>query len=120
MKPPLTAEAIAWTERQPVVGDPSLTRLRTVLMRTGLNPIQVTVEDHGETVEFYLLRTAGLVELNDDLMTRLLISVMRRSGFNVGFSEVAIVDMNESVVNGLTYTARLQQLFDIGPPPVEP
>ena len=120
MKPPLTAEEIAWTERQPVVGDPSLTRLRTALRRAGLTPVEIEIEDEGETLTFRLRRSAGLQELDRRLMLRLLISVLRRAGFEVGYSEVFLDNMDDVVVTGQTYTAPLSQLFYIGPPPVEP
>jgi hypothetical protein len=119
MKPALTPEEIAWAAAQPLVGEPSLSRLRSVLKSAGLNPIQLTLEDHGETVEFRLLRSAGLAELNDDLMTRLLIAVLRRSGFGIGFSEIALLELDDAVVAGFTYVASLSELFYIGPPQVE-
>ena len=116
----ITAEELAWVAAQALVGDPSLTRLRSVLKRAGLAPVELALTDKGEGLEFRLRRSAGLQELDREQMLRLLIGVMRRAGFDVGFSEVAIINMNASVVDGFTYTAPLSQLFHLGPPEIAP
>ncbi len=101
----ITAEDIAWTKSQPVVGDPSLTRLRMVLRRAGLNPVEMALADGGDTLKFRLVRSSGLQELDRKQMLRLLISVLRRGGLDVGYSEVEVADMDDLVVTGETFTA---------------
>jgi hypothetical protein len=116
----ITAEDIAWTKSQPVVGDPSLTRLRMVLRRAGLNPVEMALEDGGDTLKFRLVCSSGLQELDRKQMLRLLISVLRRGGLDVGYSEVEVADVDGLVVTGETFTAPFSVLWSIGPPQLEP
>ena len=109
--PPVTAEEAAWVQSQPVIGRPSVARLRRELRRAGFTQIELALTDDGEGLEFQLLRSAGLQELKREQMLRLVITVLRRSGFSVGFSEVALVDMDDSVVAGFAYTAPLEELY---------
>lgn len=117
---PITEQEIAWTKSQSVVGDPSMFRLRGELRRAGLTPVELALTDDGEGLEFLLTRSAGLQELEREQMLRLVIAVLRRSGFEVGFSEVAIVDMTDEAVMGFSYVAPLQQIFDDGAPLIGP
>ena len=116
----ITAQEEAWVQSQPIIGDPILTRLHRELRRAGFIERELALTDGGEGLELRLVRSAGLQELNHDLMTRLLISVLRRAGFEVGFSEVAILDMDDERVDGFSYVAPLDQLFHGRPPQIEP
>jgi hypothetical protein len=103
-----------------VVGSPGLTKLRVSLVKAGLTPVKLTLEDRGETVSFGLLRSAGLQELDREHMLRLLISALRRAGFEVGYVEVGTTQINNAVVAGSTLTGPLAEICAIGPPPVGP
>jgi hypothetical protein len=116
----ITDQELAWTESQPVIGNPCMTRLRVALTKSGLPPVELAMEGDGEGLRFRLRRTAGLVELDREHVLRLLISIMRRAGFAVGYSEVAVVGVDDEFVDGFSYVAPLSQLFYYGPPLVEP
>lgn len=53
---PITPEEIIWTNQQPVIGTPSLTRLRFALETAGLRPVELVLDDQGESIEFRLER----------------------------------------------------------------
>jgi hypothetical protein len=121
MLPPLTPEEIAWTESQPVIGSPSLSRLHMILREVGFTPEGLALVDIGEGLELQLLRGGATGALDREQVLRLVIIALRRAGFNIGFSEVAIVEMTDEAVTAFSYVAPLQAIFDLGPPPlIEP
>ena len=116
----ITQEETAWVASLPVAGSPSLTRLRVTLAEAGLAPVEITITDDGEMLRLRLLRAAGLQELDHEQMLRLLISALRRAGFEIGFAEVCIVDMDDAVVEGFALTGPLDEICTIGPPSIGP
>lgn len=116
---PLTPEEIAWTNRQPVSGKPSLTRLRTALETAGLRPVELALDDDGENVEFRLERGPAVRQLDREQTLRMLITTFRRSGFEVGFVELGVADFDDQSVYGMSLVAPLEQVCEYGPVPVE-
>ena len=47
---PLTKEEIRWTQAQPVIGSPSLTRLRARLEKAGYPPIRIALVFEGDVI----------------------------------------------------------------------
>ena len=115
----ITKEELAWLETQPVVGPPSLPRLRVALVSAGLAPVEIAITDDSEMLRLRLLRAAWLQELNREQMLRLLILALRRAGFEIGFAEVCIADMEDAVVQGFALTGSLDQICTIGSPAIE-
>jgi hypothetical protein len=117
---PLTAEEIAWTNQQPVVGKPSLTLLRAALEAAGLRPVELALDDDGENVEFRLERGPAARQLDREQTLRMLITTFRGSGFEVGFTEMALADCDDDSIHGMTLVGPLELICEHGPVPVEP
>ncbi len=116
---PLTPEEIAWTSQQPVVGTPGMKRLRAALEAAGLRPVELALDGGGENVEFRLERGPAVRQLDREQTLRMLITTFRGSGFEVGFTELAVADFDDQSVYGSTLVAPLEQVCEYGPVPVE-
>lgn len=116
---PLTPEEIAWTNRQPVVGTPSIKKLRGALEAAGLRPVELTLHPDGENFEFWLERGPAARQLDREQTLRQLIAIFRRSGFEVGFVELAVADFDDQSVYGSTLIGPLDLICTHGPVPVE-
>jgi hypothetical protein len=117
---PLTPEEIAWTNQQPVVGNPSLTRLRAALIAAALRPVELLLGANGESVEFRLERGPAVRHLDRERTLRQLITTFRGCGFEIGFTEMAIADFDDQFVSGGSLVGPLEQICEQGPVPVEP
>jgi hypothetical protein len=117
---PITPEEIAWTNQQPVVGEPSLTRLRVALEAGGLRPAELALHPDGEDLEFRLERGPAVRHLNREQTLRQLIITFRGSGFEVGFTEMALADFDKESVYGTTLVGPLEQICEHGPVLVGP
>ena len=111
---PLTDEQNAWTEQQPVVGKPCMARLAVSLAAAGLTPIDLLVSDDGESIKFKLARTEAVRRLDKEQTLRLLITGFRYAGFNVGFTEMGIVDFDEQTLFGVTLCGPLVEICEQG------
>ncbi|MCL4787035.1 MAG: hypothetical protein KJ070_09630 [Verrucomicrobia bacterium] len=116
---PITPEEIAWTNQQPVVSTPSLTRLRLGLETAGLRPVELLLDDDGENIEFRLERGSALRYMDREQTLRQLIATFRGSGFEIGFAELAVADFDDESVYGMSLVAPLEQVCEFGPVPVE-
>jgi hypothetical protein len=116
----LTPEQISWAENQPLVGNPSLTRLRSSLTEAGFAPISLELTEDREDVCFRLKRHKSVRNLNVDQTELLLIVAFRKSGFDVSFTEVRVDELNAETVIGESMVTRLEQLNLLGPPEIEP
>jgi len=97
-----------------------MTRLAVSLAAAGLNPIDLQVSYDGESVKFKLARTEAVRLLDTDQTLRLLITGFRAAGFNVGFTEMCIVDFDEQTLFGITLCAPLDQICEQGGIQVDP
>ena len=117
---PLTPEEITWTNQQPVVGTPSLMRLRAALDAAGLRPVELVLTSDGENVEFRLERGPAVRHMDREQTLRNLITTFRASGFQVGFVELGLGDFEDEFVSGMSFVAPLERVCERGPVPVEP
>ena len=117
---PVSPEEIAWTNQQPVVGKPSLTRLRAELIAAGLRPAILALDEEGENVEFRLERGPAARHLDKEQTLRQLITTFRGSGFEVGFTELGVADFDDQSVYGSTLVGPLEQICEHRSMPVEP
>ena len=117
---PVSTEETAWTNQQPVVGKPSLTRLRAELIAAGLRPAILALDEEGENVEFRLERGPAARHLDKEQTLRQLITTFRGSGFEVGFTELGVADFDEQSVYGSTLVGPLEQICEHRSMPVEP
>lgn len=117
---PLTPEEITWTNQQPVVGTPSMKRLRAALETAGLRPVELVLHPDGENVEFWLGRGPAVRQLDREQTLRQLITTFRGSGFEVGFVELGIGDFDDEFVSGMSLVAPLERVCEQGPVPVVP
>lgn len=116
---PITPEEIAWTNLQPMIGTPSLTRLRLALQTAGLRPVELVLNDDGENIEFRLERGPTVRHMDREQTLRTLIATFRGSGFEVGYTELAVADFDDQSVYGMSLVAPLEQVCEHGPVPVE-
>ena len=70
MPRPLTPEEIAWQQAQPLIGTPSLTRLRAALKGAGLPAPRLVLNDERESVEFWIYRSQEVRRLDQEQTTR--------------------------------------------------
>ncbi len=117
---PLTPEEITWTNQQPVVGTPSIKRLRGALEVADLRPVELVLHPDGENVEFRLERGPSVRHMDREQTLRTLITTFRGSGFEVGFVELAVADFDDDCVSGFTLVAPLEIIGEQKPVPVEP
>lgn len=115
----ITPEEIAWTNQQPVVGTPSMKRLRLGLETAGLRPVELLLDDDGENIEFRLERGPAVRHMDREQTLRTLITTFRGSGFEVGYTELAVADFDDQFVYGMSLVAPLEQVCEYGPVPVE-
>lgn len=116
---PLTPEEAAWTSQQPVIGTPSLTRLRFALETADLRPVELVLDDDGENIEFRLARGPAVRHMDREQTLRTLITTFRGFGFEVGYTELAVADFDDQSVYGMSLVAPLEQVCEYGPVPVE-
>jgi hypothetical protein len=120
MKPMrVTEEEMAWTQAQPVVGAPSLSRLAAALRTAGWEPLELVLSNDGESLEFSL-RGQSRVAVERKNALRTLIGVFRQAGFRVGFTEVAIDFFDGERLTGVSLVAPLEHVCEHGPVPVGP
>jgi hypothetical protein len=120
MPRPLTPEEIAWQQAQPLIGTPSLTRLRAALKEAGLPALRIVLGAERESVQFWIYRGQEVRRLDEEQTTRRLITIFRASGFEVGFTELGITDFHATRLFGSSLVGPLDQLCEQGPPPAEP
>ena len=119
MMKPISAEELAWTRLQPVVGTPSFTRLRAALEAAGLPVIEVVLHQDRIGFSFRLRRTETVCGMSKEQTLRRLITIFRASGFEVGFSEVAIAELNATTIHGDSLIAPIDVLAKRCEVPVE-
>lgn len=117
---PVSPEELAWTQAQPVIGSPSLSRLAATLKTAGWEPLELVLSNDGESVDFSLRghpqQCRGEVERENVLRT--LIRAFRQAGFNVGFTELAIDTFTGESLSRSTLVGPLEQVCSFGPVPV--
>lgn len=106
----LTPEQIAWTESQPVVGEPSLPRLRAVLADAGFADIQLTLSSAGEDLSFSMRVTERVEARDTESLFRLWISTFRAAGYPIGYQEIGIANVRGDLIGGHALTAPLEEL----------
>ena len=89
------------------------------LEQAGFAPIKIALEADGEAVTFQLGRVGAVRRLDEEQMLRRLITTFRSSGFNVGFTEVVIVELGESVLHGMSLVGPLETVCQGASVPVE-
>jgi len=117
---PITPEELAWVVQQPVVGKPSMSRLRAALEAAGWRPVELTLEPEGEYVEFRLERGPAVRHMDREQTVRRLITIFRGCGFEVGFREFGLEDFEDQYTFGISLVGPLDQVCEHGPVPVEP
>ena len=115
-----TWEEVLWQECQPVVGTPSLSRLRSEMEQVGFPPIRITLDQDRETLDFDLHRSGEVNNLDKEQTLRRLITGFRAAGFGVGFTELCIVDVNSTSLTGTTLVGPLDEVCERGAPLVGP
>jgi hypothetical protein len=115
----ITDEEIAWVQSQPVVGAPSLRRLRAKLGQAGFAAIKLDLYASGEVLDFKVRLTPQVMAEESDSLVRLWIRIFRESGFNVGFCEVGISNVDGTLFSGLTLTGPIDQVAEHGAPAIE-
>jgi hypothetical protein len=118
MPRPLTLEEIDWQQAQPVIGSPSLSRLRSALKQAGLPALRIALDSERENIRFWLCREKEVRELDKEQTLRRLITAFRASGFAVGFVELAVDDRNQAILRGSSLVGPLDEVCEYGPPPV--
>lgn len=119
---PVSPEELAWTQAQPLVGSPSLSRLAAALSAAGWEPQELALSKDGESVEYSLggQTLQGRVAIERENTLRTLIRVFRQAGFRVGFTEVAIGIFDGERITGSSLVGPLEQVCTHGPMSVEP
>ena len=74
----ITPEEMTWTQAQPVLGTPSLTRLRASLDAAGLRPAELVLAADRTSVEFRLVRGPASRHMEREQTLRNLITTVRR------------------------------------------
>ena len=114
----ITPEEIAWLERQPVCGEPSLRRLRTELAAAGFQDIGLQLSDDRMDIEFGVGLTPLVKADDSESLLRLWIQVFRAAGFCVGFAELGITTVAGPFISGDALVAPIDVLARLGAPDV--
>jgi hypothetical protein len=109
----ITPEEIAWVQRQPLYGQPSLRRLRAELLAEGFQDIRFQLSDDLVDITFDVRLTTQVKAQDSKSLLRLWIRIFRAAGFCVGFSELGITNVEGPIISGITLTASLD-------PPAQP
>jgi hypothetical protein len=117
---PITPEEMAWTQAQPVHGKPDLTRLRSALEADGSRVVELALSDDHEFISFRLERGETVRGQDKEHCLRGLIQAFRSAGFNVGFSEVCVADLDDRFLRGASLTSPVVRVCEGGPVPVGP
>lgn len=114
-------EEILWQQTQPVLGNPSITRLRVGLKAAGLPVLRITIDADRELLQCWLARRDEVRGLDREQTTRRLITVLRAAGFEVGFVELVVPDsdFHPTTLYGSTLVGPLEEICEFGPPEVE-
>jgi hypothetical protein len=115
----ITPAEVAWLDRQPVYGTPSLPRLRAKLVERGFVGIRLEVIADGLDLDVQVRLTAQVDVDDTESLLRLLITQFRSAGFRVGFSEMSIVNVDGPVISCHTATGPMEELVAQGPPAIE-
>jgi hypothetical protein len=115
----ITDEEIAWVDRQPVQGAPSLRRLRAQLEQARFAGIELDLYAGGEALDFKLRLTPQVAAEDGDSLVRLWIRLFRAAGFEVGFSELGISSVDGTLISGKTLTGPIDQVAERGAPAIE-
>ena len=119
---PVSPEEMAWTQAQPVVGSPALSRLSAALRAAGWEPRELVLSNDRESVNFSLRRGdhRGQKATDREDALRTLIRAFRQGGFCVGFSEVTIDAFDGEYLTGGSLVGPLEQTCEHGPVLVGP
>jgi hypothetical protein len=115
----ITPAEVAWVDRQPVHGAPSLRRLRANLAEAGFADIRLRLHPSGEEMVLQVRRTHRVDAEDSQSFLRLLVRTLRAAGFQVGFSELGIVNVDGAVISCYAPTAPLCQIMEHGAPAIE-
>jgi len=113
----VTPTEFKWQHKQPVIGLPSLPRLRSVLKQEGFSSVRVKLAANQESLQFTLRPGPEREGLKGDRLLKLLIRVFRSAGFAVGFEELS-VDSADTLVKGYTLTGPLEEIAETGAPSI--
>ena len=114
----VTAAEFFWQARQPVLGLPSLPRLRAALRKAGFSRVRLKLAADQESLQFTLRPGPEREGLKGDRLLRLLIRIFRSAGFAVGFEELG-VDSCDAIVKGSTLTGPLEAIAGNGAPRIQ-
>jgi len=106
----LTPEEIAWVQAQPVVGDPSVDRLRTALADEGFEDIELNLCNDWEDLSFTMRVSQRVAAQHSESLLKLWITSFRSAGFPIGYQEIGITDVQGDLVGGRSLTAPLEEL----------
>ena len=112
---PVSQDDRRWVAAQPVIGTPSLKRLRAALAAEGWRPVELVLSDDQELINFHLERGQPVRAMSREQSLRGLIQVFRSAGFDVGFSEVCVDDLDDHFMRGASLTAPVNQICETGP-----
>ena len=115
----ITPAEVAWLDCQPVHDAPSLRRLRANLAEAGFVDIRLGLRPTGEEMAFQVRLTHQVDAEDSQSFLRLLVRALRTAGFQVGFSEVGIVNVDGAVISCYALTAPLCQIMEHGAPAIE-
>jgi hypothetical protein len=115
----LTPAEVAWVDRQPVHGAPSLRRLRANLAEAGFADIRLGLNPSGEELVLQVRLTHEVDAEDSQSFLRLLVRALRAAGFGVGFSEVGIVNVDGAVIGCYALTGPFIEIMEHGAPAIE-
>jgi hypothetical protein len=115
----LTPEEIAWAQSQPVNGRPNLNRLCAELAKAGFEDIEIDPSADRERLSFKMRLTERVVAQNNDSLLRSWITALRSAGFQVGFEEVGVADVEGNLISGDTLTGPIAEICEHGAPQIE-
>ena len=116
----ITPAELAWTAQQPVVGAPSIPRLRAALAAEDLHPVELLLwSTDGETLTLWLNRIDGMRGLDRERRLRKMIRIFRAGGFKVGHTEMYVGVIDEIIVSVNSLVAPLETVCTQGAVPVD-
>jgi hypothetical protein len=114
----VTAAELAWQQKQPVVGPPSLPRLRAALKQAGFERVRLKLDANHEGLAFALRPGTLAGQPVRDRLLKLLIRTFRSAGFDIGWSELAVHSTGTSII-GATLTGPIDEVAEDGAPAIE-
>ena len=114
----LSPEQLAWAQRQPVRGRPSLKRLRAVLAKVGFENIALELGENRDLLTFSVRVAERVTAVDNDSLLRLWITTFRLAGFAVGFEEIGIGGLDANLISGCTLTGPINVVCEHGAPPI--